>query len=254
MSQTARPIADVTLTGGWTSVPVLDLGDYFTAVDEAVADDANYVWINNATGNVGFRLGEVEDPQSSADHVITVRGRHSAIFPGGVTFTVKLYQGSTVIASFSPSFGNFGNRTYTLSAAEANAITDYSDLRIAVEVTAATTAQLYISQISMSFPDAPVVTTARFYLIAKADYNPDVSHFSRLVTLLELGSHLGDGDLILIAAYNTAAQHAALIAAHPQPPGWGFTIEEARCFLRANGLIHQWWLFDQFLAKVAEEE
>lgn len=70
----------------------------------------------------------------------------------------------------------------------------------------------------------------------------------QFVLLPEPGTY-GGASYMLAAAFMTAAEHTALQVIAAQPAGWMGTIEEARAFLRANDLIHHWWMFDSFLSR-----
>lgn len=128
MAQFGRPDADVTNTGNGG----------FADIDEASPSDADF-WFgdNNQADELEVSLSNVTDPASSADHVFryriaktnagTVSGTGNA-----VTVTARLMQGTTEIATDTAKTadGTWTQYAFTLSGAEADAITDYTDLRL----------------------------------------------------------------------------------------------------------------------------
>ena len=131
MAQTAAPASDVT-DGSWTASgggTVL-----FAAIDEAVASDSDFILSPDlAPGNSDeceIALGPITDPASSSGHSLAYRYRAQGTDP--IDLVVSLYCGAILIASQThTSVGaSFVDGTLTLSGAEADAITDYSDLRI----------------------------------------------------------------------------------------------------------------------------
>lgn len=122
MAQYGRPISDIAL-GSWTTAPL------WSKLDEVTADDADYIGtsVNNTICKLG--LTSLTDPVSSSNHII--RYRHTKSGAGTSTTTIDLYQGTTLIASQAVAdTTSWVTSVYTLSAAEADAITDYSALRI----------------------------------------------------------------------------------------------------------------------------
>jgi hypothetical protein len=124
--------ADVS-DGGWTGQ---DGGTTLsTYIDEQTADDADY--IRSLTSPVSadeakIRLAALNDPGVGTGHI--VRYRYGKDQSGGdaINLTVKLYDtdGTTLIASQTHTNIADGwiDGSFTLSEAEANAITDYSGL------------------------------------------------------------------------------------------------------------------------------
>ena len=95
------------------------------------------------------------DPFASDNHTVTVRAREQL---GSGAISIQLLQGSTVIRqstgiSLTTSFANYG---FTLSASEANSITNYSDLRIKVRPDSGYTGFIEVTRIEMSIPDLAV--------------------------------------------------------------------------------------------------
>lgn len=138
MPQFARPSAD-TLRDNWEE----DDGtvvNIFDQIDEAVADDADYIrTVLTPTSDVYVtKLTTLEDPLSSTGHIVRFRYRKNADLGDQIDLVVQLRQGyinegspGTLIAS--TSLTNIPGTawtagSFTLSGAEADSITDYTDL------------------------------------------------------------------------------------------------------------------------------
>jgi hypothetical protein len=133
MAQFARPSADTVRTA-WTDQSGGTTG-IFGTIDEASASDADYIKTPTPPGSNEFEtlLTAVTDPVSSTGHIMRWRRRKQpASGSDDVTLTVRLLEGTTQITSQSDATipGSFTDTSYTLSAGEANAITDYSNLRL----------------------------------------------------------------------------------------------------------------------------
>jgi hypothetical protein len=133
--QFARPDADVSI-GSWVGDPVNTAGNRYQNIDEATADDGDFVSSpdNPSSSAATFGLSDVLDPDDDTNH--TMRYRYRRLDTGGgsaptINVTVDLMQGDTVIASNSHS--GIGTSwvagDLTLSGAEAGNITNYEDLR-----------------------------------------------------------------------------------------------------------------------------
>lgn len=129
MAQFARPDSDVTatnITGG------------FADIDEATASDADFAYsANNTTAELEVGLSNVTDPAVSIGHVMRLRyaKTNGGVLDGGgsaAQWNVDLYQGSTLIQSIGTAAGTgaWQLHEFTLPASAADAITDYSDLRL----------------------------------------------------------------------------------------------------------------------------
>ncbi len=147
MAQFSRPDADTTIgnysdqAGGTTSI--------FQSIDEVSPDDANYIRSPASPTSEVYvcRLSDVTDPASAAGHVMRMRTSPDLSGQQSLTFTQQLrqdYVSETMLGTLiaSQSVGGFTDSTtwttsaYTLSAAEANAISDYSSLFYRFIVTA----------------------------------------------------------------------------------------------------------------------
>ena len=138
MPQFARPNADTTL-GNFT-----DQGggtvNIYQAIDEAAASDADYIRSPAAPVNEVYvaALSGVVDPVSSTGHIIRMRTAADLASQQAIDFTQQLRQGyvnetsqGTLIASQSRTgvtSTTFTDSVYTLSGAEADAITNYASL------------------------------------------------------------------------------------------------------------------------------
>ena len=138
MAQFARPSTDTTLDN-WqeddgTTTAIWD------QIDEVAADDADYIrTVQTPTSDVYVtQLTSVTDPVSSVDH--TVRYRYGKDVAAGdqIDLVVQLRQGYVseasqgtliaTVANLTDIAAGWNAGTYTLSAAEADAITNYADL------------------------------------------------------------------------------------------------------------------------------
>lgn len=138
MPQFARPDADTTLGNfqeddGTTT-------DIFDQIDEASADDSDFIRSPVSPVNEVYvcRLSDVVDPVSSSGHTMRMRTSCDQNAQETLDFTQQLRmtyvnEGSqgTLIASQSRtgvSTTTWTTSSYTLSGAEADAITDYTAL------------------------------------------------------------------------------------------------------------------------------
>lgn len=140
MAQFARPDADLVI-GSWTEDD--DTTDaLFGEIDEATRDDADFdksedLTAAGDTSAFAVSLSDVTDPESSSGHTIRAALRKQGT--AQMDATVELRQGytseasqGTLIATLSQSAltTSFTEYTHTLSSAEADAITDYTDLQL----------------------------------------------------------------------------------------------------------------------------
>lgn len=139
MAQFGRPSADTDNSGAWTDQAAGSTNIY-TTIDEVSPSDADYIESPLAPVSDVYvtKLTTLEDPVSSSGH--TVRIRHAKDAAGGATvnLTVELRQGyvsegtpGTLIATCMNAVALSDTLTttpYTLSAGEADAITDYTNL------------------------------------------------------------------------------------------------------------------------------
>lgn len=151
MAQYALPNADIA-NNGWTQCQGDGDADHFDELSEGFGagrgsgsgpDSATTSWLSaNGPANDEIRtaLSSVTDPVSSTGHLIRTRNRKANISNcsagdnAGIQLdiTIKLYQDTTEKATetFTNVNGTYTTRTHTLTAGEADSITDYSLLRI----------------------------------------------------------------------------------------------------------------------------
>lgn len=144
MAQFARPTATTTIGGFETEAA--GVTNIHLQIDETSANDADYI-ISDPTLTTDIyvtALGTVEDPLSSSGHVVRYRYAKSAAGGATVGLLVELREGyvsegtpGTLIASATHAdiSETITAGTFTLSAGEANSITDYSDLSLRFVVT-----------------------------------------------------------------------------------------------------------------------
>jgi hypothetical protein len=138
MAQFARPDGD-TSVGAWTT-NAGGSSSLFATLDETSPSDADFVRSELSPSASAYEcsLSNIEDPQSSAGHVVRYRYAKDAAGGQSVDLTVQLRQGTTVIASATHTniSETVAAGSITLSGAEADAITDYTDLRLRFIATA----------------------------------------------------------------------------------------------------------------------
>jgi hypothetical protein len=136
LPQEAAPVSDVD-AGGWTPSTG---GDLFAMIDESTPSDADYIL--SAVSPVSPDICEIaidatDNPHQSDDgesHIISYRIGKNLSSGDQIDITVRLMMGATEIASWEHTDVD-ALTTYAqeLSNSEANAITDYSDLRLVFE-------------------------------------------------------------------------------------------------------------------------
>lgn len=165
MAQFSRPDADDAI-GVWTNSAGTQV-NLWSYVDEATADDADFVQNDApAAGELcDLGLSTITDPQVSTGHVIRWRYRKNAAAGKSVQVTLKLRQGATdiVTRTFSAISEVWTQDNYTLTAAEADSITNYANLNVRLEGIqsgggAGRTVQ--VSWVELETPDAPTTRRA----------------------------------------------------------------------------------------------
>src|SRR5574338_160007 len=164
-TQFARPDSDITkdnwddATGGNNNNVLYD------EIDESAQNDADYstsgplsLLDTIETWEVG--LSNVIDPQSSSNHIVRYAYGKDASGGAQINLTVYLLQGGTQIASWTHSniANGFTLATQTLSAAEADSITNYSDLRLRFTATYSSGISARSAQISWAELEVPPAT------------------------------------------------------------------------------------------------
>lgn len=135
-TQFARPNSDIS-KGGWTDTAGGDNdGILYDEINETARSDTNYarsasLILNGQTDTWTSGLSSVTDPQESSNHIVSYTYRKSAA-GATIDITTRLMQGATQIASWTHNAvgTSFTLAQQTLTGAQANAITNYSDLRL----------------------------------------------------------------------------------------------------------------------------
>lgn len=131
----ARPSSDISI-GNWTTNTGGTTNLYAT-IDEETPSESDFIQSGQtpSADTIEVQLSSVSDPASSDGHV--VKYRYKKANTGNVSLTVRLMQGATEIASWTHSniSSTWTTASQTLSGAQADSITDYSDLRFKFEAT-----------------------------------------------------------------------------------------------------------------------
>ena len=138
MAQQAQPISDLDNTGSWTSTPL------WSKINEGGGGDGTVI-VSDTTPVVTepftVDLSTITDPAKSTGHDLKIRWAKNAGGGGNKTIRIELREGyvnestlGTLIATDDYAINSTTLRTdsTTMSGAEADAITDYSDLQIRV--------------------------------------------------------------------------------------------------------------------------
>lgn len=152
MAQFARPDSDIS-AGTWTSQGQASL---YGCVDEETQNgDTDYIL---ATSDTICELGltDVTDPVIGTGHILRAWLKSSG---GGAPerLILHLYEGATLRASSGnlTSRDAYGEGIYTLTEAEANAITNYANLSVKVESSNLAGGEtMRVTQVEFEVPDA----------------------------------------------------------------------------------------------------
>jgi hypothetical protein len=139
MPQFERPDNDFNNPGSYTDQGAGSVNIYLT-IDETVADDVDFIRSPTSPVNSVYvaRLSDVTDPALSTGHIMRMRTSADQTTQETIDFTQQLRQTyvseasqGTLIASqtrLGVNTTTWTTSTYTLSAAEADSITDYTAL------------------------------------------------------------------------------------------------------------------------------
>lgn len=160
MAQFCRPNSDIIS---------INVTGTFADVNESSANDADFIETTGGAAGLtsAIRMGttDVTDPGVATGHVLRAR-INVLVEPQSddTTLDITLHQGGSLIAllnvpsgSFTP--GTFQDVSYTLSAGEANSISDYTDLRLGMNVTVGGGADYDNVQLSWIELEVPDVST-----------------------------------------------------------------------------------------------
>ena len=136
MTQYARPDADRT-DGSWLNNAGNNTNLY-SYVDDTSVGDSDYIESIDSSASadtVILDLSSVSDPGNALNHTVFYRAKVAAGMMGGTPdLTIALFQGDagSPIATKTDTgvTTSFSDDNLNLSTSEANAITDYGDLRI----------------------------------------------------------------------------------------------------------------------------
>lgn len=188
MAQYSRPDADIS-DGGFTPSAGSDL---YAVLDDN--SDTDYITSTSAADDsCQVSAGTVTDPASSSGHVLRARLKRSkAVCQYNATVTLK--QGATTIATLSVTTVDNAVTTYsyTLSGAEADAITDYSDLNftLAADYVAGSGCTLLCYWIELEVPDVSGSTYNEATSLARSAGVSGVN-VAGLVGAVSLGREVG---------------------------------------------------------------
>lgn len=143
MPQFARPDSDIT-DGSWLNQAASNV-NMFQSIDEDVSSPNDSDWVESpsapSSAAVAFGLSNITDPTSSSGHIMRMRRGKDIAGGAQINLTWELRQGytgegaqGTLINSFSDTNipDSATTTTDTLSGAEADSITDYTDLQLRV--------------------------------------------------------------------------------------------------------------------------
>ena len=151
MAQTLRPSSDV--SGNWDCST--GSGRY-ALIDETTASDSDYISGSGTKNPQICQLSSGETPSVKTGHSLRVRAKRSTT--DGLS-NVYLKQGTTTIKSYA-IYGSlttsYSNVDIAISEAEANNITDYTNLRVTFDHTSVG-GTTYVSHCYLTIPDAPFV-------------------------------------------------------------------------------------------------
>lgn len=138
MPQFGRPSADTNNAGLYTNQAGGSTNIY-QSIDETVADDADFIQspLDPSTAAYTTALSSITDPSSSTGHVMRTRYRKDTAAGAQINIVAQLRQayvseaslGTLIVArTFTDVTGTFTTDAYTLTGAEADAITNYASL------------------------------------------------------------------------------------------------------------------------------
>lgn len=138
MAQFARPSADTDNTGAWVDEAAGSVTIY-DGIDETSPSDVDYIEspANPSSAAYTTALTTIEDPVSSTGHTVRIRYAKNAAGGGQINLTVQLRQGYVSEASqgtqiaqwtYTDISNTLTTAVETLSAGEADAITNYGSL------------------------------------------------------------------------------------------------------------------------------
>ncbi len=159
MTQYARPDSDIS-NDNWEDDGGGSVNLYQT-IDETTASESDYLISHSFPSNDIYEAGlsDVTDPVSSVGHTVLYRYKKSAADGAQMNITVRLMQGTTIIASKAvPNISEvWTDNSFALTGGEADSITDYTDLRLQFEAIRPGSGQargVLVSWAELQVPDA----------------------------------------------------------------------------------------------------
>jgi hypothetical protein len=134
-TQRAYALSDVS-DGSWlTNAGSATL---YAAIDETTASDADFIQSSASPASADvceIQFQALNDPSSSAGHNVSYRYQKDVAAGDQINLTVRLMQGATEIAAWTHTNIGLGwtGVTQTLTGTQADAITNYGDLRLRFE-------------------------------------------------------------------------------------------------------------------------
>ena len=162
-AQFGRPDGTVS-AGSWTAVGAATLHE---ATDEVTAnDDTDYADAAGVNTTAELSLSNVTDPVSSTGHIVRWRYKPAGS-AAAERIVVDLYQGTTLIrtsGNVTGTRGVYNDASFTLTATEADSITDYTDLRLKINTTnLGASESMRVTWLELEVPDAqPNVDQLRY--------------------------------------------------------------------------------------------
>lgn len=161
MAQFLRPSSDITAGGttGWYESAGGTQTNIYTAIDEVTRSDTDYIYSSaNQLSTSEIALSSGTDPLSSTGHIVRYTYLRT-VTNKNYTLQVNLMQGATTIATWTHAnpAATFTAAAQTLTAGQADAITNYADLRLQFNVTVAAGGggAMQVSWAEMEIPNAP---------------------------------------------------------------------------------------------------
>ena len=162
MAQFGYPTSDIT-AGNWTNVggPTT----HYECLDEVSYSDSDYCQLNNYSSDTfEVRLNTLTDPVSSSNHVVHLRVQK--VGTGTINLTCYLVQNTTVLVTQSLTLTtSWADVSFTLTGAQADSITDYTNLRLRFTGTAgSSTRYVRVSWANLEVPNGPAITSKSAYM------------------------------------------------------------------------------------------
>ena len=181
-AQFGRPNGDLT-TGSWSSTE----GTFYEAVNETTPNgDTDYVYSSTDEDILNLNITDLVDPEGNTGHILQFVAKSVGGGGQGESIQIYLFEGTTEIATDTETItrGSYETVTYTLSAGEADSITDYSNLSLRLQVkTIGGGESLRVSQTEFQVPvttDPPIVSLSS--PVNNTEFGVSTVNFSVLVS------------------------------------------------------------------------